>query len=112
MFVHAEALPGAWKLPSNPVWNVPDGVSEVRFDIEFWPGPHQVIRKLRGLCIDLKGNVYGERSLSDREQDGYVMRGRVSIGGVKVRAFTGSRMFERPDGSLVNVAVLIATFPE
>ena len=106
-FAQAEVAPGAWKLPENSVWNVPAApTNEVGFEIETWPTVHQPIKKLAGLAIDNDGRVYGWRTLTDPREDGYVQRGRVSVCGRVVKAFTGSKLFERPDGSLCNVAVL------
>ena len=109
----AIAVPGAgsWKLPRNNIWNVPDEpVNEVPFQYET-QGPWGFIKALRGLVIDLNGCVYGMRSLSRPKQDGYVMRGYVSIGGKKHRVFTGTKLFERPDRTLCSVDVLIAHNP-
>ena len=97
--------PGAWKLPPNEVWNVPDDVGEVRFDFDVGELGFG-IRKVRGLAVDGDGNVYGIRTLHDAREDGYCMRGRVKVGGNRYWAFTSSVLFERPDGSLCNVGVL------
>ena len=70
-------------------------------------GFHRPLISLQGLAIDLEGRVYGVRKMSRPTESGYQMEGRVSIGGKTYRAFTSSRMFERPDGSLVDVGVFI-----
>lgn len=106
-YVQAEVHPGAWKLEPNDIWNVPDDTNELRHDIETRPGFHQTILKIVGLAIDLDGKIYGMRSLISPKESGYQMEGRVSIGGKKHRAFTSSKLFERPDGSLCDVGVLI-----
>jgi len=106
VFARAEVYPGAWKLPHNDVWNVPDDVHELRFEFET-VGPWSIIRKLRGIAMTLDGKVFGERSLLNPKESGYQMEGQVSIEGKKYRAFTSSQLFERPDGSLCDVAMLV-----
>ena len=121
-YAKAFIYPGSWILPKNHIWNVPGPpfVSEVPFEQEStsWG----VVHKLRGLVVSRvygaigtprdklpcgpDGRVYGVRTLSGARQDGYRMIGRVSIGGKFHRAYTGSVLFQRPDGSLCNVAVL------
>ena len=102
MRAQAEVHPGAWRIPRNDVWNPPDGVAEVGFE-------HHGRSKVRGLVIDLLGRVYGPRMLQTPRQEGYCLMGRVSVGGRSVRAFTSTRMFERDDRSLIDVAVLIVS---
>lgn len=53
--------------------------------------------------------IYGIRQLLDIREDGYSLSGRVSVNGRKYRAFTSSALMQRPDGKLVNVAVLHLT---
>lgn len=105
--VHAEVHPGAWKLKPNTVWSIPNGVGEVRFEIKVDSGPWQGLLSVRALAIALDGRIWGVRRLLKPQEAGLVQTGRVSIAQKKYRAFTSSRLFERPDGSLVNVAVLI-----
>jgi hypothetical protein len=50
--------------------------------------------------------IHGMRTLSKATQEGYHLRGLVSIKGKTHRAFTTSYLFELPDGALVNVNVL------
>lgn len=52
---------------------------------------------------------YPMRSMSRPVEDGYCMRGYVSVGGKKCKAFTSSQLFELPCGKLVNVAVIFAS---
>ena len=105
LFIQAEVHPGAWKLKENEVWNIPKhGINEVRFEFETI-GPW--IKKLQGLALTLDGKIFGERSLTEPKESGYVMEGRVSVQGKKYRAFTSSKLFEREDGSLVDVGVLV-----
>lgn len=95
-----------WTLEKNDVWNVPDApTNEVRFEIET-RGPWQIVSKVRGLAMTDDGRVYGLRNLLDARQSGYDMNGKVSIAGRKYRAFTSSKLFQRPDGSLVDVGIL------
>ncbi len=50
--------------------------------------------------------VFGPRTLTGIRQDGHALEGRVSINGKSYRAFTSSQLFELPDGTLVDVAIL------
>ena len=93
-----------YRLPHNPLWNIPAG-DEVRFDIQTF-GPWYIIRSIKGLAIDEHGTIYGIRTMTDCHESGYAQEGRVSIGGKKRRAFTSSQLFQREDGSLCNVAIL------
>jgi len=97
---------GAWRIWPNPVW-YPEGTSEIRFEMEHGGGFHRPILRLKGVAIDLEGRVYGVRSMSRPKESGYVLEGRVSIGGETCSAFTSSHLFQRPDGSLVDVGVLV-----
>lgn len=101
--VHA----GAWKIWPNPVWYPPDGVHEVRFDMKQGSGFHRPIISLKALAVGLDGKLYGVRTMSRPKESGYNMEGRVSIAGKTHSAFTSSKLFERPDGSLVDVAVFV-----
>jgi hypothetical protein len=104
-WVQAQKVRGAWAVPDNPLWTPPASVSQVRFDFDqtSWGA----LRSIRALVVDLKGRIYGMRKMHAPKQDGYVMRGRVSVGGKKWPAFTGSTLFVRPDGTLVDVATLV-----
>jgi hypothetical protein len=110
-FAQAEKHPGAWKLPDNDIWNLPTEGGEQRFEIDT-VGPWQVVKTVRGLAVDYNGRVFGIRSMHAPKESGYNMEGRVSVGGKKYRAFTSSRLFERPDGSLIDVAILYVCFPK
>lgn len=105
----AQAIPaaGAWKLPANEVWNLPERpTNEVRFDITTTGSGWNLITGIKGLAVDRDGKVWGWRALSNPKESGYVQEGTVSIAGQKVRAFTSSQLFEREDGSLCDVAIL------
>lgn len=99
---------GAWTLAQNDLWNIPEGLSGSKFEVKY-AGQYgfQYPTALRGLAMTMTGQILGIRSLSDMKQEGYACHGRVSIGGKKRRAFTSTRLFQRPDKSLVNVDVLI-----
>jgi hypothetical protein len=109
----AEVHAGAWKLPKNDIWSIPPDVGEVRFvhdesaHMGFGGELRRVTRRLTGLAITRDGRVFGKRTLMSPKESGYQLEGRVSIGGTKYRAFTSSRLFEREDGSLCDVGVLI-----
>jgi len=60
---------------------------------------------------NLEITIWGPRALSDAREGGYQMEGRVSIGGVKARAFTSSTMFELADGRLVKAGTLFVCLP-
>jgi hypothetical protein len=117
-YAEAVAKPGAWTLPENDIWNVPPDVDEIRFEInkpDRFPAWHAPIVGVKGLAITCdfgdfstpeNGKIFGVRTLSDVRESGYQLEGRVSIGGKKYRAFTSSRLFEREDGTLCDVAVL------
>lgn len=91
---------GIWELAENPVWNIPNGVSRVPFEILYLEGE---ICAIKGVAISSDGKVFGERSLSNFRVSGHVHEGQVGIAGKKYRAFTESRTFKRPDGSCVQV---------
>jgi len=114
--VQAEVFPGKWRLPENKIWNVPETGNNFRFDLVDRDTTVRVsmaaIRSLRGLAVTLDGKVFGLRQMSKLEEDGLVLRGRLSIDGKQRKAFTGSRLFERPDGSFCDVAILIVHIPE
>ena len=106
IFAQAEVKPGSWKLRDNEIWSIPNDVGEQRFEMKHH-GPWNVIVSIRALAITLDGKVFGMRRMSRPKESGYQMEGRVNIGHRKYRAFTSSKLFERPDGSLVDVAVFI-----
>ena len=102
-----------WKLPvGNGVWELPDGVLDVRFDLETRPGGWRPLKHVAGLAVDRGGKVWGWRTLQNPQESGYVLEGKVSVGGQKVRAFTSSQMFMRADGSLCDVAILYLCRPK
>ena len=101
MYAQAEVSPGSWTLPKNDVWNVPE--EDLHFKVTPLRG---AILNIRGLAVTKDGKIYGLRTMNRPSEDGYVLRGRVSIEGRKVNAFTSSRIFQREDGSLVEVAIL------
>lgn len=107
LFVQAKPAGGAWTLKKNTIWNIPEpGIDEVRFEYKT-EGPWHNVKSLSGLAVTLRGKVFGIRSLIAPREDGYNMKGRVSIGGKKYPAFTSSRLFEREDKSLCSVGVLV-----
>ena len=116
-YAEATDVGGAWTLPKNDIWNIPDDVNTVEFDVEYTRMPFRTISKVRGLVtscefvgrcpiISGKHRVYGVRTLTDLREGGYQLEGRVSLGGKKYSAFTSSQLFEREDGSLVSVSVI------
>ena len=103
---HRDERTYAWVLPANDIWSVPEG----GYDFEYEPsGAYSTYPRMRGLVMDLDGRVFGVRALTELRPDGYVSRGRVSIGGEKYPAFTGKRMFHDPSGTIVDVAVLLVS---
>lgn len=97
---------GSQTLEPNSVWNIPEGVSEVRGEIKHSRFPFASYIGFRALAMDGDGYVYGVRSLTNCREDGYCLAGQVSIDGRKYRAFTSSTLFQRQDGSLCDVAVI------
>lgn len=108
---------GAWRWPSDQPFL--DGVKNGarRFELEF--SDHKFFRtvvKLRGLVVEptawdsfnnaIRYRVHGDRTLSSPKEDGYGMRGRVSLGGNSYKAFTSSLLVVGPDEQLVDVGVL------
>ena len=104
--VSAAAHPGAWILPQNDVWNVP--VEDEQ--LEAMMVGNQAV-SYRGLVVDTQGGIYGVRNMGDVRSGGYNAYGRVSLGGKKVAAWTSDRLFQRPDGSLCKVAVIVVHAP-
>lgn len=109
-----------WPSCTYPAEDIPElnGVTdELRGKIET-TGQWQVITKYSALAIShpfpkdhcdttrMPLTIYGMRTLQNVRESGYQLEGKVSIDGKKVRAFTSNRIFERKDGSLINVAVL------
>jgi hypothetical protein len=108
-----------WKLADNPVWNIPPGNEDIRGEVTTRCGPWGIISGYRALAIAWDTfdeshygryaktqKVFGVRTLSRVRECGHDLEGVVSIGGKKYRAFTTSVMFERPDGSLTDVAAI------
>ena len=56
--------------------------------------------------------LYGRRSLSRPVESGYQLEGRVSVGGMSCRGFTGSQLWELPDGRLIETAVVHVVLPK
>jgi hypothetical protein len=104
-FAQAAHGSGSWTLPPNDVWNLPDGVGEVRGELRTF-GPWSLPASYRALAVDSDCKVYGVRTLSHVRESGYALEGRVKVGGKSYRGFTSSQLFQRPDGSLVDVAVI------
>lgn len=80
--------------------------------------PWGTIRKLRAVVEFAEfgefsskkwAKFYPMRAMSRPMEDGYCMRGYVSVGGKKYKAFTSSQLFELPCGKLVDVAVIFAS---
>jgi hypothetical protein len=112
---------GAFRWPEGTP--LPEGVhdGERRFDIETQKGGWQRIVRVRGLAVEVTKRdqfghfmgyrIHGDRNLLKPTESGYQMEGRVSVGGKKRRAFTGSMMVRYKDPEtgkdrLVNFAVL------
>lgn len=100
------ATDSTWTVEPNDVWTVPD--HDVRFELEPRDagGGWQVTKSVRALAIDKDGTIYGLRTMSDVRENGYFLEGRVSIDGVKRKAFTSDKLFLNAAGDLVKIAVL------
>lgn len=106
-FAQAIVGPGSWKLSKNEIWNIPNHpTDDVHFEIEQLSNFAGTIISLKALVIDSEGRIYGIRKAREIKSDGYGATGRVSVNGKKVKCFTSSKLFEREDGSLCDVAVL------
>lgn len=108
-FAQTTANGGALVLPQNKIWNVPSiSEGDQGFKIEVGPGPHSPLRSLTALVMSTDGRVFGIRKSSELTENGasghFV---RISLAGQKRRCFTSSRLFQRPDGSLCEVAVFL-----
>jgi len=92
---------------------------EKRAEVETF-GPWQTVSRLRGIVVSVEFDrsafparskrfrAWPVRSMARPRPMGYDMEGKISLGGVKVRAFTSSQLFELPDGKLINAFVLFA----
>lgn len=109
----AEASAGVFHAPppNNGVWELPSRATEIHHKITA-SGPWMIVTKIRSLAVTLAGDIYGMRTMTRCRECGYDQEGRVKVGGKWVRAFTSSKLFRRPDGSLVDVAVLVVCWPE
>jgi hypothetical protein len=106
-FVQAIVNPGAWKLPKNEIWNIPEKpINEIRFVIEQLNNFAGIVISLTALVCDLEGRIYGIRKASNIKEQGYNSTGRISVNGKKYSCWTSSQLFEREDGSLCDVAIL------
>ena len=81
-------------------WRITVSVSAIVEETEFAENPCPYSTK-----ID-RSRFYPVRKAGKCREDGYCMRGVISLNGKKRRVFTSSQLFELPDGRLVNVAVL------
>jgi len=96
-------------LPLNDVWNVPDApINEVSGTLKTQEtqGPWYIPVSYRALAMDMHGRVFGVRTMSRPRESGHALEGRVKVDGKSYCAFTSSRLFARPDGSLCDVAIL------
>jgi hypothetical protein len=83
-------------------------------------GPWQTVSRLRGIVVSVEFDrsafptrskrfrAWPMRSMSRPRYMGYDMEGKISLDGVKVRAFTSSQLFELPNGKLINCFTLFA----
>ena len=94
---------------------------ERRFDLET-VGPWHILRSIRGLAMTVESRephhcrngetspatvaFHGLRTGHDCRTPGTWTECRVSIGGRKRSAFTSSKLFQLPDGRLIDVAIL------
>lgn len=114
-------LGGCYQAPEpNPVWTVPETTTgEVRGDIKTY-GPWGIPVSYKALAMSCEfgdystpknAKAYGVRTLSNVRESGHVLEGTVSVGGRKYRGFTSSALFQRPDGSLVDVEIIHVCIP-
>lgn len=101
--------PGCYAEPGEgSAWTL-NSEHDIPVEVEHSRGPFASIVGVRAPVVDSKGGLYPPRRLQKCREEGYAVHGEVSLGGVKCRAFTSSVMFQRADGTLVSVGVLLAT---
>lgn len=110
-YPRAKHLGSSWALAPNTVWNVPADIHTLVGKMTT-NGPWSAVISYRALAVDRDGYVYGMRTLHKPRESGHELEGSVSIDGKKFRAFTSSQLFERPDGSLIDVATLYVCKPD
>jgi hypothetical protein len=95
-------------LAPNEVWNVPEPpVNEVRGNLKTYAyGMWTIPVSYRALAMDMHGRVFGMRTMGRARECGHNLEGRVKVGGRTYRAFTSSKLFERADGTLCDVAIV------
>lgn len=103
---HVSETDHTWIVDPNDVWTVPS--DDVRFELTQRDagGGWKVTATVRGLAMDKDGTIYGLRTMSDVQENGYFLDGRVSIDGVRRKAFTSDALFLDASGKLVKIAVL------
>ena len=112
-FAQAFAGLGPWKLSKNEIWSIPEN-PKVHFKIEqesdFASLSNSLIGKIisiTALVINHHGKVYGiQKAIEIKEDKDGLFNGQIFINDDKVKCYTGSKLFEREDGSLCDVAVL------
>lgn len=80
-------------------WQICESIAAVVEWKDYVEGEH-------GIATTARACFWPVRRMHRPRSSGYAMEGWISLGGKKVPAFTGSQLFELPDGRLVNVATL------
>lgn len=87
---------------------------DTRGDLETF-GPWQIPVRFRALAVSYvfgpngwaeTVTLYGLRTMRRLRESGYCLKGRVSVKGRKLRGFTGSQLWEFPDGRLIETAII------
>lgn len=82
-------------------------VGQKRGEIQSYGGGWQITKSYTAYAVDTKTQtIYGLRTLQDVQSLGYELEGRVKAGGRRVRGFTSSLLFELPDGTLIDCAII------
>lgn len=133
-FLHVWRNPPAGSLPVTLAQLLAFGVpmsaieSDMRGEIT-QRGPWGIVTTYRALCMStvyaddtigmrrpLTETVHGMRTMTQCQQNGYQLDGRVTVNGRSYRAFTSSQLFDvaMPDGStkLISVATIQACIPD
>lgn len=113
-FAQAIVNISCWKLPKNEIWNIPEKpIREVQFLIEYLSSDNGLtnfvigkIVSITALVIDVTGKIYGIQKATEIKEEDDCCHGKVSLNDTKIKCYTGSKFFEREDGSLCKVAVL------
>lgn len=111
-------LEAAWTFAALPA-DANNG--DIHFEVTRWPGAFTSVRSVRALTVvdeafdtahnadvpyAMRRRVIGYRTLTEVSESGYTLVGRVSVHGLKRRAFTSDMLVLDAAGKLRKVAIL------